>query len=54
MTRKLRKDSQIPAYLAYPRFLLAMDISETAKLVYVLLSHPMRPSMKPEERVEEN
>ena len=37
MTVKLRKDSQIPAYMAYPRFLLTMDISETAKLVYVLL-----------------
>ena len=33
MTVKLRKDSQIPAYMAYPRFLLTMDISETAKLV---------------------
>ena len=26
MTMKLRKDSQIPAYMAYPRFLLTMDI----------------------------
>ena len=37
MTVKLRKGSQIPAYMAYPRFLLTMDISETAKLIYVLL-----------------
>ena len=34
MTVKLRKDSQIPAYMAYPRFLLTADLSETAKLVY--------------------
>lgn len=36
MTVKLRKDSQIPAYMAYPRFLLTMDISETAKLADVV------------------
>ena len=46
MTVKLRKDSQIPAYMAYPRFLLTMDISETAKLVYVLLLDRARLSMK--------
>ena len=48
MTRKIRKDSQIPAYMAYPRFLLTMDISETAKLVYVLLLDRARLSMKNE------
>ena len=48
MTVKLRKDSQIPAYMAYPRFLLTMDISETAKLVYVLLLDRARLSMKNE------
>ena len=48
MTMKLRKDSQIPAYMAYPRFLLTMDISETAKLVYVLLLDRARLSMKNE------
>ena len=30
MTRNLHKDSSIPPYMAYPRFLLAMDLSETA------------------------
>ena len=40
MTRNLHKDSPIPPYMAYPRFLLTMDISETAKLVYVLLPDP--------------
>lgn len=33
MMHLLRKNSQIQAYMAYPRFLLTMDISETAKLV---------------------
>ena len=48
MTRKIRKDSQIPAYMAYPRFLLTADLSETAKLVYVLLLDRARLSMKNE------
>ena len=48
MTVKLRKDSQIPAYMAYPRFLLTADLSETAKLVYVLLLDRARLSMKNE------
>ena len=46
MTHLLRKNSPIPAYMAYPRFLLTMDISETAKLVYVLLLDRARLSMK--------
>jgi len=53
MTVKLRKDSQIPAYMAYPRFLLTMDISETAKLVYVLLLDRARLSMKNERWEDE-
>ena len=48
MTLKLRKDSQIPAYMAYPRFLLTADFSETAKLIYVLLLDRARLSMKNE------
>ena len=46
MTIILRKDSLLPAYMAYPRFLLSMDISETAKLIYVLLLDRARLSMK--------
>ena len=46
MTHLLQKNSQIPAYMAYPRFLLTMDISETAKLIYVLLLDRARLSMK--------
>ena len=46
MTHLLQKNSQIPAYMAYPRFLLTADLSETAKLVYVLLLDRARLSMK--------
>lgn len=39
-------DTRLPSYMAYPRFLLGVDISETAKLVYVLLLDRTRLSMK--------
>lgn len=42
----LTKNSLLPPYLAYPRFLLGMDISETSKLVYVLLLDRARLSMR--------
>ena len=53
MAVNLHKDSQIPAYMAYPRFLLTMDISETAKLIYVLLLDRARLSMKNEGWADE-
>ena len=37
MAQFLKSDSNLPPYMAYPRFLLDVDISETAKLVYMLL-----------------
>lgn len=46
MTQFLKCDSYIPPYMAYPRFLLKVDISETAKLVYMLLLDRARLSMK--------
>ena len=46
MTQFLQRDSQIPKYMAYPRFLLSAGLSETAKLVYVLLLDRARLSMK--------
>ena len=46
MTQFLKYDSYIPPYMAYPRFLLDVDISETAKLVYMLLLDRARMSMK--------
>ena len=33
----IRADTRLPAYLPYPRFLLKMEISQTAKLLYALL-----------------
>lgn len=41
MTHLLRKNSQVPAYMAYPIFLITMDISETAKLVYFQMGRSM-------------
>ena len=46
MTQYLKCNSYLPRYMAYPRFLLEVDICETAKLVYVLLLDRARVSMK--------
>lgn len=46
MTQFLNADSYLPPYMAYPRFLLELGISETAKLVYMLLLDRARLSMK--------
>ena len=46
MTQYLKRDSYLPRYMAYPRFLLDVNISETAKLVYMLLLDRARVSMK--------
>ena len=46
MTQFLKCDSYIPPYMAYPKFLLKLNISETAKIVYVLLLDRARLSMK--------
>lgn len=48
MTQFLTCNSYIPPYMAYPRFLMNVDISETAKLVYILLLDRARLSMKNE------
>ena len=53
MTQYLKFDSRLPPYMAYPRFLLKVDISETAKLVYVLLLDRARLSMKNEDWQDE-
>lgn len=44
--RELTMDGKLPPYMAYPRFLLGMDLSETAKLVYVLLLDRARLSRR--------
>ena len=46
MRQFLKIDSHLPPYMAYPRFLLDVNISETAKLVYMLLLDRARLSMK--------
>ena len=46
MTQYLKCNSYLPRYMAYPRFLLDVNISETAKLVYMLLLDRARMSMK--------
>ena len=46
MTQYLKCGSYLPWYMAYPRFLLEVDICETAKLVYTLLLDRARVSMK--------
>ena len=46
MTQYLKCYSYLPKYMAYPRFLLEVNISETAKLVYMLLLDRARVSMK--------
>lgn len=44
MTQFLIKDTLIPPYMAFPRFLLDMEqLSETAKILYVLLLDRARP-----------
>ena len=53
MTQYLKCDSYLPRYMAYPRFLLDVNISETAKLIYVLLLDRARLSMKNEGWVNE-
>ena len=44
--REMTMDGKLPPYMAYPRFLLGMDLSETAKLVYVLLLDRARLSRR--------
>ena len=49
MTYYLKCRSPLPSYMVYPKFLLKENISETAKLVYVLLLDRARLSMKHEK-----
>ena len=54
MTQFLKCDSYLPPYMAYPKFLLKVDISETAKLVYILLLDRARLSMKNKDWQDES
>ena len=54
MTQFLIKDTLIPPYMAFPQFLLDMEqLSETAKILYVLLLYRARLSQKNEGWVDE-
>lgn len=44
--RELKPDSPLPVYLMYPRFLLELDMNDTAKMVYLLLYDRARLSMQ--------
>ena len=48
MTQFLQRDSPIPRFFAYPKFLLTLDLSETAKMIYMLLLDRARLSMQKE------
>ena len=46
MTHFLRRDSPILHFYAYPKFLLTQDLSETAKVIYMLLLDRSKLSMQ--------
>ena len=55
MTHFLTTDTALPAYMAYPKFLLEMiDLSETAKLVYIVLLDRARISQAIDGWTDEN
>lgn len=41
----LKKDSKVVGYMVYPRFLLGLELNETAKLIYVLMLDRARLSI---------
>lgn len=43
--QELSKETRLPPYMAYPRFLLNTDLSETARLIYILLLDRARLSL---------
>ena len=48
MTEFLTTDTLLPPYLIFPRFLLDSDLSETTKLLYMVLLDRAKLSMKNE------
>lgn len=48
MTQFFHRGSQIPHFYMYPRFLLTLDLSETTKMIYMLLLDRARLSMQKE------
>ena len=48
MTDFLTADTNLPSYMMFPRFLLNMEINETAKMLYIILLDRARLSQKNE------
>lgn len=48
MTDFLTADTSLPSYMMFPRFLLDMEINETAKMLYMVLLDRARLSQKNE------
>ena len=48
MTDFLTADTNLPSYMMFPRFLLDMEINETAKMLYIILLDRARLSQKNE------
>ena len=48
MTDFLTADTNLPSYMMFPRFLLDMEINETAKMLYMILrkEKPVEPGSK--------
>ena len=54
LTEYLTAESQIIPYMAFPRFLLEMNLPETAKIIYVLLLDRARMSLRKPGWVDED
>lgn len=49
-----KSNAQISSYMVFPRFLLDYELSETTKLIYIVLLDRARLSMKNEKWIDEN
>ena len=54
LTEYLTAESQIIPYMAFPRFLLEMDLPETAKIIYIMLLDRARMSLRKPGWVDED
>ena len=53
-TSFLNRDSKVPAYIQYPRFLIGSSLNETAKLLYTVLLDRARLSIKKPEWTDDS
>lgn len=54
LTEYITKETVMPAYMMYPKFLLTLPLSGTAKLIYVLLLDRARLSATKNEYADKN